>query len=105
MEKYKETGETVKWVPYVEVPYKFKIFSYDEMKDNGMLELDPEDRNMMYVDMEGNEEGQAYKEGLRSGDILLEINGEPNKRSFRLIICCYSFINARYNYSKSQKRR
>ena len=85
MDKYKETGETVKWVPYVEVPYKFKIFSYDEMKDNGMLELDRKDRNMMYVDMEGNEEGQAYKEGLRSGDILLEINGERTRGPLDLL--------------------
>ena len=50
-----------------------------------MLELDPEDRNMMYVDMEGNEEGQAYKEGLRSGDILLEINGEPARGPLDLL--------------------
>ena len=32
---------------------------------------------MMYAEMEGNEEGQACKEGLRSGDILIrELNGD-----------------------------
>ena len=55
------------------------------MKENGMLELDREDRNMLYVDMEGQEEGQAYEAGLRSGDILLEINGDPARGPLDLL--------------------
>ena len=70
-----EGDEMVKWVPFAQMPYKFKTFTFEEMVENGQIELD-KDRKMLYVEMSEHEEGQAYKEGLRSGDILLEINGD-----------------------------
>ena len=80
-------GETVPWVPYSEMPYSFKTFTYEELKENGQLELDKKDRNMLYAHMEEKyHEGSAYKAGLRSGDIILELNGEKVYSPFQMIM-------------------
>lgn len=74
-ENYEE-GKYVDWVPYSELPFTFKIWTYDELKELEILDLPKEDRKMMYASVEGMEEGTAYKAGLRQGDVFLEINGK-----------------------------
>lgn len=78
-------GETVEWVPYAEMPYSFKTFTYDELKENGQLELDKKDRKMVYAHMDDNEEGSAYEAGLRTGDIILELNGDEVRSPLQMI--------------------
>ena len=83
-DNYKE-GEPVKWTPYAEMPYSFRTFTYDELKENGQLELDKKDRRMIYFHMDDNEEGSAYEAGIRNGDVILELNGEIVRSPFLMI--------------------
>ena len=83
-DNYKE-GEIVEWVPYAEMPYSFKTFTYDELKENGQLELDKKDRKMVYAHMDDHEEGSAYEAGLRTGDIILELNGDEVRSPLQMI--------------------
>ena len=69
-------GEPVAWVPYSELPFTFKIWTYDELKEREILELPRKDRKMVYVDLTDLEDGAAAEAGLQQGDIFLEINGE-----------------------------
>ena len=67
------------------MPYSFKTFTYDELKENGQLELDKKDRRMIYFHMDDNEEGSAYEAGIRNGDVILELNGEIVRSPFLMI--------------------
>ena len=70
-------GEPVAWVPYSELPFTFKIWTYDELKEREILELPRKDRKMMYVDLEGiDEDSPVWEAGVQQGDIFLEINGK-----------------------------
>lgn len=80
-----EEDNTIEWVPYAEMPYSFKTFTYDELKENGQLELDKKDRKMLYAHMDDNEEGGAWDSGLRTGDIILELNGDEIRSPFQMI--------------------
>jgi len=69
--------EPVKWVPYAELPFSFKIWTFDELKDKEILDLPRKDRKMMYVDLEGiDEDSPVWEAGLQQGDVFLEINGK-----------------------------
>ena len=81
-DNYKE-GEPL-WT-HAEMPYSFKTFTYDELKENGQLELDKKDRRMIYFHMDDNEEGSAYEAGIRNGDVILELNGEIVRSPFLMI--------------------
>ena len=63
----------------------FRTFTYDELKENGQLELDKKDRRMIYFHMDDNEEGSAYEAGIRNGDVILELNGEIVRSPFLMI--------------------
>ncbi len=69
-------SDIVDWVPYAELPFTFKIYTYEELKEMEMLDLPREDRHMMYAFMDDNEDSSAYEAGLRTGDFFLEINGK-----------------------------
>ena len=75
----------VKWVPYSATPYKFGTFTYEEMEANGQLELDKEDRHMIYAEMSEHEDSTAYKAGLRQGDVIIEMNGDEVRGPLHLI--------------------
>tara|TARA_B100001057_G_scaffold288379_2_gene288433 strand:- start:4947 stop:6308 length:1362 start_codon:yes stop_codon:yes gene_type:complete len=73
----REGEEMVKWVPYSITPYKFSTFTYEEILENGQLELDKKDRKMLYASMDEHGEGTAaYDAGLREGDLIIEVNDE-----------------------------
>lgn len=80
-----EGEEMVKWVPYSATPYKFGTFTYEEMEANGQLELDKEDRHMMYAEMSEHEGSTAYEAGLRQGDVIIEVNDEEVRGPLHLI--------------------
>ncbi len=71
-----EGDEMVKWVPFAQMPYKFATFTFEEMVENGQIELDKKDRKMLYAEMSEHEDSVAYKAGLRTGDLIVELNGD-----------------------------
>ena len=51
----------------------FRTFTYDELKENGQLELDKKTEEWIYFHMDDNEEGSEHEAGIRNGDVILEL--------------------------------
>lgn len=77
---YAEKG----YVPYAEFPISANMFEYEDVKDTPR-----EDRRFIYIDYTDadiNKPTAGSIAGLHAGDIVLELNGEPLRTSFALLV-------------------